>query len=70
MVDAPDEYRWPSYADNARGELNRPINGRTCKNGKQIRVSLWLYINQFYNRVRLHSGIDNQSPIDYEKRAT
>ncbi|MFL0798776.1 MAG: IS3 family transposase, partial [Cellvibrionaceae bacterium] len=34
-----------------------------------LRRALSTYINQFYNRVRLHSGLDYESPIEYEQRA-
>ena len=27
------------------------------------------YINRFYNTVRLHSGLDYESPIEYEQLA-
>ena len=35
---------------------------------KSLRKSLRRYINKFYNTVRLHSGIDCLSPVEFERR--
>lgn len=35
-----------------------PIRGRTFFSDSALRRALNSYINQFYNRQRLHSGID------------
>ena len=48
-----DNAHMASFYHNLKGEL---IRGRTYKNEKKLRESLCSYINQFYNRTRLHSG--------------
>ena len=55
-----------SFFHSLKAEL---IRGRVYKKVKQLRQALLTYINQFYNSVRLHSGLDYQSPIEYEQRA-
>ncbi len=61
-----DNAHMESFYHSLKGEL---IRGRKFKNGKQLRESLCSYINQFYNRERIHSGIEYLSPLEYEKRA-
>ncbi len=53
-----------SFYHSLKGEL---IRGSvfTCVN--QLRKALRAYINKFYNGVRLHSGIDYLSPVEYEQ---
>ena len=36
---------------------------------EQAKRSVFWYIEAYYNRIRRHSGIDYQSPINFEKRA-
>ncbi len=44
------------------------IRGTLYRNARELRRSVAAYINQFYNTVRLHSGLDYLSPIEYEQR--
>ena len=44
------------------------IRGTTYRTPRELRRSLANYINKFYNTVRLHSGLDYQSPMEYEGR--
>lgn len=61
-----DNAHMESFYHSLKGEL---IRGRKFMNGEQLRLSLCSYINQFYNRERIHSGIGYESPLNYEKRA-
>lgn len=45
------------------------IRGRKFNSMKDLRYALNSYINHFYNKKRLHSGIGYCSPIEYEKIA-
>jgi putative transposase len=45
------------------------IRGTIYRKATELRRALSTYINQFYNTVRLHSGLDYESPIEYEQRA-
>jgi putative transposase len=45
------------------------VRGRKFKNTEELRSALSSYIDGFYNRSRLHSGIGYTNPIDYEARA-
>ena len=42
------------------------IRGTFFNTVKKLRLELGRYINSFYNMVRLHSGLDYCSPIEYE----
>lgn len=53
-----------SFFHSLKGEL---IRNSDYKTERQLRRSLASYINGFYNRVRLHSGIDYMAPIEYER---
>lgn len=44
------------------------IHGRECTNDEQLYRIVRAYI-AFYNRSRLHSALDYQSPVDYERAA-
>ena len=46
------------------------IRGNVFKCANKIRQALSDYINNFYNSVRLHSGLDYKSPIEYERCLT
>ena len=46
------------------------IRGNVYKCASKLRQSLCEYINNFYNSVRLHSGLDYMSPIEYERSST
>lgn len=55
-----------SFFHSLKAEL---IRGSSYKSTKELRRSLTTYINKFYNTVRLHSGLNYESPIEYEQRA-
>ena len=61
-----DNAHMESFYHSLKGEL---IRGRTFDSDKALRVALSSYIDGFYNRTRLHSGIGYASPINYETRA-
>jgi len=45
------------------------IRGRRFNTMSELRYALNSYINHFYNKRRLHSGIEYYSPVEYEKMA-
>lgn len=45
------------------------IRGRSFESYAQLESALNTYM-RFYNRYRLHSGIDYHTPVEYEKRIT
>jgi putative transposase len=45
------------------------IRGRSFESYEHLEASLKTYM-RFYNRYRLHSGIDYHTPVEYEKRIT
>jgi transposase InsO family protein len=53
-----------SFYHTLKGEL---IRGRKFASESALRSALASYIDGFYNRTRMHSGIDYMSPIQYEK---
>lgn len=55
-----------SFFHSLKAEL---IRGITYNSAVELRRSLSTYINNFYNTIRLHSGLDYKSPIEYEQRA-
>ena len=61
-----DNAHMESFYHSLKGEL---IRGRRFNNEHELRVALSSYIDGFYNRTRLHSGIGYASPNDYEARA-
>jgi putative transposase len=61
-----DNGHMESYFHSLKTEL---IRGRTFNTMNELRYALNSYINHFYNKKRLHSGIDYCSPIEYEKIA-
>ena len=61
-----DNAHMESFYHSLKGEL---IRGRKFDSVKQLRLALSSYIDGFYNRTRLHSGIGYDSPMNYEKRA-
>ena len=61
-----DNGHMESYFHSLKAEL---IRGRTFNSMKDLRYALNSYINHFYNKKRLHSGIGYCSPIEYEKIA-
>lgn len=58
-----DNGHMESYFHSLKAEL---IRGRTFNSMKELRTALNSYINHFYNKKRLHSGISYCSPIEYE----
>jgi len=60
-----DNAHMESFFHSLKAEL---IRGNVYKTIKSLRRELSKYINQFYNSVRLHSGIEYMSPIEYELR--
>lgn len=61
-----DNAHMESFYHSLKGEL---VRGRTFRNEEALRTALASYINRFYNRERLHSGIGYMSPVEYEKQA-
>jgi len=59
-----DNGHMESYFHTLKAEL---IRGRKFKSMSELRYALNSYINHFYNKKRLHSGIGYCSPIEYEK---
>lgn len=55
-----------SFFHSLKAEL---IRGTIYHKAKELRQALLKYINQFYNSVRLHSGLDYLAPIEFEQRA-
>ena len=55
-----------SFFHSLKAEL---IRGTIYRSATELRRALVTYINQFYNSVRLHSGLDYRSPIEFEQRA-
>lgn len=54
-----------SFFHSLKAEL---IRGTVYRKVAELRIALSTYINNFYNTVRLHSGLDYVSPIEYEQR--
>lgn len=61
-----DNAHMESFYHSLKGEL---IRGRFYNHKRDLHRSLSSYIDGFYNRERLHSGIEYYSPIQYETRA-
>ena len=61
-----DNGHMESYFHSLKTEL---IRGRTFNSMTDLRYALNSYINHFYNKKRLHSGIGYCSPMEYEKIA-
>ena len=61
-----DNAHMESFYHSLKGEL---IRGSVYQCTESLRKSLSRYINQFYNAVRLHSGLRYMSPIEYERSA-
>jgi len=61
-----DNAHMESFYHSLKGEM---VRGRVFKNTGELRSALSSYIDGFYNRSRLHSGIGYTNPIDYEARA-
>lgn len=61
-----DNGHMESFYHSLKAEL---IRGRIYKSRECLRSALSSYIDGFYNRSRLHSGIEYTSPINYEASA-
>jgi len=61
-----DNGHMESYFHTLKAEL---IRGRKFHSMVELRYALNSYINHFYNKKRLHSGIGYCSPIEFEKMA-
>jgi len=61
-----DNGHMESYFHSLKTEL---IRGRKFSNMDELRYALNGYINHFYNKKRLHSGIGYCSPVEFEKIA-
>ena len=59
-----DNAHMESFFHSLKAEL---VRGRSFKTMNELRSALSGYINQFYNRKRMHSGIGYMSPAEYEK---
>lgn len=61
-----DNGHMESFFHTAKAEL---IHGTEFKDEQELRLALAGYINQFYNRSRLHSALGYLSPKEYEEMA-
>jgi putative transposase len=61
-----DNSHMESFYHSLKGEL---IRGRKFRSADELRTALSSYINRFYNRERMHTGIEDMSPIAYENQA-
>jgi transposase InsO family protein len=61
-----DNAHMESFFHSMKAEL---IRGNSFKTEQHLRYSIASYINQYYNAKRMHSGINYQSPIQYERMA-
>ena len=61
-----DNAHMESFFHSMKAEL---IRGIRYVSEAQLRYDLVKYINKFYNKSRLHSGIGYHSPIEYEQLA-
>jgi transposase InsO family protein len=55
-----------SFFHTLKGEK---IRGKIFRHTADLRKAISNYINKYYNSIRLHTGINDMSPIEYEKRA-
>lgn len=61
-----DNGHMESFFHSLKAEL---IHGEEFGNERDLRLALSGYINQFYNRSRLHSALGYLSPMEYERMA-
>ncbi|WP_419810231.1 IS3 family transposase [Bacterioplanoides sp.] len=61
-----DNAHMESFFHSLKAELIRKTEFKTTE---ELKYSLARYINDFYNRKRLHSGINYCSPMEYERIA-
>ena len=60
-----DNAQAESFFARFKAEL---IEGGIFKSVEQARSEAFGYIEGYYNRVRLHSGLGYQSPLEFEKQ--
>jgi transposase InsO family protein len=58
-----DNAQAESFFSRFKAEL---IEGGTFEDVEQARSEIFSYIEGYYNRVRLHSGLGYKSPVEYE----
>ena len=56
-----------SFFATLKGEL---IHRQKWVTHHQVEIALFEYIEGFYNRQRLHSSLDYQSPVEYEQKTS
>ena len=61
-----DNAHMESFFHTLKTEL---IRGASFQTTDKLKYAIARYINDFYNRKRLHSGIDYHSPMEYERIA-
>lgn len=61
-----DNAQVESFFHTLKGEW---LKGHTYQSVNELKETIHYYIQQFYNRSRLHSGINYYSPNEYEKIA-
>jgi len=61
-----DNAHMESFFHSLKAEL---IRGRVFRDASELRYALAGYINNYYNRTRLRSGIGYHSPMEYEQLA-
>jgi len=62
-----DNAHMESFFHSMKAEL---IRNTTYHKPEDLKYALARYINDYYNRKRLHSGINYCSPVEYERLAT
>lgn len=61
-----DNAHMESFFHSLKAEL---IRGKSFQESGDLKYALARYINDFYNRKRMHSALGYQSPIEYERIA-
>jgi len=61
-----DNAHMESFFLTLKAEL---IRGANFQSGEDLKYALGRYINDFYNRTRLHLGVGYCSPMEYERIA-
>jgi transposase InsO family protein len=60
-----DNAHMESFWGTLKTEL---MTGRAFSNRQEARLAIFHYVEVFYNRVRLHSALGYQSPVDFESK--
>jgi transposase InsO family protein len=61
-----DNATMESFFSTLKTEL---LHRRSWQSHQEVRLAIFDYIETFYNRKRLHSSLNYQSPAEFEKRA-